>query len=93
MMTAYWRRATAAGVLTSMLVGSGVHLGFYILGFFSPDPGIGQMTKFRAYFLFGCEPIIWSICASTIAGVIVSLFTSPPREELVERLFSTASQP
>jgi SSS family solute:Na+ symporter/sodium/pantothenate symporter len=86
-MTAYWRRATAAGFLAAMFSGSGTTLTFYIVGWFSEDPGIGQMTQFRPYYLLGVDPIIWAFLVSAVAGVVVSLATQPPPGEIVDRLF------
>jgi SSS family solute:Na+ symporter/sodium/pantothenate symporter len=90
MMAAYWRRATVAGVMCAMFSGSGTTLSLYILGWFGSDPGIGQMTQFRPYYLLGCEPIIWAIPLSCLVGIVVSLLTSPPPADHVGRLFDAA---
>jgi sodium/pantothenate symporter len=87
LMLCYWRRATAAGVLAAMIVGSAIQIVFYLLGPLMPDLKIGQDTSFRPFFLLGMEPLIWSLCASAIGGIAVSLCTAPPDEELVSRLF------
>ena len=88
LMLCYWRRATAAGVLAAMLTGAAMMLHFYRAGFLSPDPLIGQATRFRPYFLGGMEPILWSLLASAACGIFVSLMTAPPAPECIERLFS-----
>jgi SSS family solute:Na+ symporter/sodium/pantothenate symporter len=106
LMAAYWRRATAAGCIAAMIVGAGTSIGLYAtgsvmawltelgydltrLGF---NPLMGQATKFRPYFLLGLDPIIWGLTASLVAGVLVSLFTRPPEDELVSRLFDVQPQ-
>ena len=80
LMACYWRRATAAGALTSMLVGAGTVLLLLIVG-------ITVQGGVRPYILLGMDPIVWGVLASAIAGIGVSLATSPPDEELVSRLF------
>jgi SSS family solute:Na+ symporter/sodium/pantothenate symporter len=87
LMTAFWRRATAAGAIAAMLAGAGTMIVLYGIGFTSDDPKIGQATSFRPHFLFGLEPIVWGLLASFVTGIIVSLVTRPPAPELVSRLF------
>jgi SSS family solute:Na+ symporter/sodium/pantothenate symporter len=86
-MAAFWRRATAAGALAAMLAGSGVALILLIVGSQMDDPLVGPATSFRSYYLFGLEPIVWGLLASLLAGVLVSLCTTPPDPKLVSRLF------
>ncbi|MBI5756989.1 MAG: sodium:solute symporter [Planctomycetales bacterium] len=86
-MLAFWRRATVPGVLSAMIVGSVTVLALYLVGFASPDPMIGNITKFRPYFLGGIDPIVWGLATSLLAGVGVSLMTSPPPEKLISQLF------
>ncbi len=86
-MAAYWRRATAAGAISAMLVGAGTVIVFFIIGMNSPDPGIGQDTSLRPYFLFGYDPIVWGLLASLLVGIVVSLLTQPPEEQYLERVF------
>lgn len=96
LMIAFWRRATAAGVIASMLVGAGTILVLFIFGWIGPDPMIGERTAFRPYFLLDLHPIVWGLVTSFLAGIGVSLATKPPREELVSRLFDAqpdADQP
>ncbi len=88
-MACYWRRATEAGIFTSMLSGALTVLILYMIGIFEllPLQPIGAVAKFRPYFLCGLDPLIWGVLASTIAGVVVSLWSQPPDEELVARMF------
>jgi SSS family solute:Na+ symporter/sodium/pantothenate symporter len=87
LMAAYWRRATARGCLAAMLGGMGVFMLLYGIGWVSDDPMIGPETKLRPYFLLGLEPFVWSLTASLLAGVGVSLVTRPPDPARVSRLF------
>ncbi|MGD9647947.1 MAG: sodium:solute symporter [Pirellulales bacterium] len=88
LMLAYWRRATTAGVLAAMLGGAGTVLGLFVAGWLGFGPSmIGQATRFRPYYLLDCDPIIWGLAVSLVAGIGVSLLTAPPRRELVGQLF------
>jgi len=58
-----------------------------ILNVIGRDPMIGIASAFRPYFLLGVDPILWGLMASAVAGVVVSLVTKPPPEELVSQLF------
>lgn len=100
-MIAFWRRATLAGVLSAMLSGAGTVLVLFVLGIGGPqlasiwpaldviaaDPMIGPQTAFRPYYLAGVDPVIWGLAVSFVAGVGVSLATSPPDEALLARIF------
>ena len=92
LMLCYWRRATATGALSAMLSGAATMLTVYVIGFFLPDPMIGQATTFRPYFIAGCEPLIFGVLVSAIVGVIVTYRTQPPDEKLIAPLFD-APQP
>jgi SSS family solute:Na+ symporter/sodium/pantothenate symporter len=92
----YWRRTTLAGVFAALLAGAGTTLSLYAVGIrwglLGWDPGIGPMTRFRPYYLLGFDPIIWAVLASAVTGIVVSLVTRPPREELLQRLFGSANE-
>ena len=92
LLGAFWRRATAAGALAAMSAGTVVTLGLYAygsaLGLRGIDQGIGPPPQgFGAYYFLGCEPCVWGILSSLIAGIVVSLATTPPDPELVSALF------
>lgn len=89
LMIAYWRRATTAGVLASMICGATTMLALYGAGFagYGSDQLIGQVSKFRPYYLFGLDPLIYGLAASFIAGIVVSRLTTPPDHTLVSKLF------
>ena len=80
LMTAYWRRATAPGAMSAMLVGAGSTLTLYFYGWW-------QKGQFGAYYLQGFDPIVWGLALSLVVGVVVSLLTSPPDEALIAKMF------
>jgi sodium/pantothenate symporter len=57
-----------------------------------PPANIGIGGDFDPLFLVGLDPIIWSLTASAIAGIAVSLLTNPPEASRVERFFEPASR-
>jgi SSS family solute:Na+ symporter/sodium/pantothenate symporter len=81
LMMAFWRRATAAGTIAAMAAGAGTILALFVAG------SISSGTAFVAYPLLSLEPIVWGLAVSSVVGVLVSLATSPPADELVSRLF------
>jgi sodium/pantothenate symporter len=87
LMVAFWRRATAAGMIASMLAGSLTVLVLLVVGINSPDDGLGPQTAFQSYHWMGLESAVWGVLFSAIAGVGVSLVTEPPPAELVSKLF------
>lgn len=87
LMAAYWRRATAAGALAAMLIGAASVFLLYLAGWQGVDPRIGVDSRFRPYYLFGLDPIVWGLAISAIAGIAVSLVTRPPDRAIVSHLF------
>ncbi len=91
LMIAFWRRATAAGVMAAMLSGVGVVLTLFaagwILSWMGYDPLIGQRTAFRPYFLLGLDPIVWALVTSVSVGLVVSLCTRRPDPARVSLFF------
>lgn len=103
LMLAFWRRATVRGMLASMATGAGTMVALYGMGFIVNGKetqliellshigivpqSIGQVTRFRPYFLFNIDPIVWGLVASAIVGITVSLLTRPPNAALVSKLF------
>jgi len=86
-MLCYWRRATATGVLSAKLSGATTMLTLYLIGFFRPDPMIGQATDFRPLFFYGLEPMMWGLLVSATVGITVTFFNQPPPVEHVSILF------
>ncbi len=72
----YWRRATGAGAVASILSGTAVTL---LWKYFQEDLGA----------LASVDAVLPAILASVIALVAVSLATSPPPPEKVEPFFKT----
>ena len=52
-----------------------------------PAPGYGIATSLSPFYLWGLDPIMWSLLISAIAGIVVSLMTTPPDQERVDRFF------
>lgn len=95
LMLVFWRRATVPGMFASILCGAAAMLGFYLIGgvFGYGSPLIGQATSFRPYFLWGVDPLIWSLAVSFLTGVGVSLATRPCDEALVSKFFDAQESP
>ncbi len=87
LMTCFWRRANAWGVVAAMVSGALTCLVLLVVGYNLPDSLLGPKTTFRSYYLLELEPIIWGLLVSAIAGVGVSLLTRPPDEKLVTKMF------
>lgn len=74
----YWRRLTKAGAY------AGVITAFAMWCYFFYDSGFAENPH---YSVFGVMPVAVMVVGSTIAMIIVSLMTSPPPEEHLERFF------
>jgi SSS family solute:Na+ symporter/sodium/pantothenate symporter len=92
LMVTFSRRATAAGMIASMLSGAGTVLVLLLIGYWLPDNKLGPETDFQSYYLLGLEPVVWGVLVSAIAGIGVSLFTEPPRAELIAQLFDHSTE-
>lgn len=88
-MACYWRRANASGILTSMLTGALTVLVLYSIGIAEQlmQAQANAPTSFRPIFLLGFDPLIWGLVTSIVLGVIVTMLTDPPDEDLVSRMF------
>ncbi len=88
-MACYWRRANSSGILTSMLSGAITVLALYTIGIAQQlmQAHANAPTSFRPIFLLGYDPLIWGLMTSIVLGVIVTLLTDPPDEDLVSRMF------
>ncbi|MCA9205271.1 MAG: sodium:solute symporter, partial [Planctomycetales bacterium] len=89
LMVCYWRRATTPGVFCSMVSGAATVLSLYLIGILgiTQYQNIGQLTGFKPYYFLGIDPLIWGTLTSLLAGVVVSLITRPPAQEIVSDLF------
>jgi SSS family solute:Na+ symporter len=70
----YWKRATAAGVVTSIILGELVIL-------------LSPYTPFIQTISFGFQPVIPAVILSIVSLWIVSLFTEAPSEEKISKYF------
>jgi len=86
LMMCYWRRATAAGTIASMLAGAAASSALNLAGLVIAVRA-GKASDFHAYELLGFDPLIWGLASSLATGIIVSLITRPPDERLVSKLF------
>jgi sodium/pantothenate symporter len=95
LMLVFWRRATVPGVVAALLSGAGTMLGLYVLGGVLGwgSPLFGEATSFRPYYLLGLDPLLWSLAASLIAGVSVSLLTRTCDEALLSKYFDAEPAP
>jgi SSS family solute:Na+ symporter len=75
----YWRRATRAGAISSILVTALVWFFLFRASGFGAD---------REYLLYGAMPVAFIFLACALTMVVVSLFTRPPEEVTLERFFS-----
>ena len=75
MMIAYWRRATAAGVMAAMAAGVISSLSLYAAGWL-------QHGNIKPVTPLGLDPIIWGLAISSFLGVATSLCTAPPAEKV-----------
>lgn len=76
----YWRRLTKAGAYAAVLVMAGLWF------FMFQDSGFGANPK---YSLLGMHQVVVLTAASTIAMTIVSMLTTPPSAETLERFFDS----
>lgn len=89
LMMCYWRRATAAGTIASMLAGAAASSSLSLIGLAIAIQA-GKASEFHAYELLGFDPLIWGLSASLVVGIVVSLMTRPPEARLVSKLFDAA---
>ena len=80
LMVAFWRRATAAGTMAAMGVGVATTVSLYAVGWMTTH-------SFKPYEPCGLHPVVWGLAISHLAGIVVSLCTSPPPAPLVSKLF------
>jgi len=66
----FWKRSTASGAVSGMIIGSAVTVFLYISGI----KPLGQW------------PPVWGLLISVIVFVITSMMTKPPREDLIEKI-------
>lgn len=74
----FWRRATGAGAIAAMTVGTGF---FLLQSIFDqiPQP-------------FGLKPFVWGLVVSLVMGIVVSLLTRPPDTQSIRELFAAPEE-
>jgi len=81
----YWRRVTRAGAVASILVMVATWCVFFYDGFFAAilagEKPVGE------YLVFGMMPVAVIFAASAATLVLVSLATSPPPRDVVDKFF------
>ena len=81
----YWRRATKAGAIASVLATVASWSYFFYVGFLAP--AIEGADRDGDYLVAGCMPVTFMVLASGTTLVVVSLLTQPPRPSVVARYF------
>ncbi len=81
----YWRRATRAGAIASVLAAAGTWLWLFYDGLVVPTMA-GERLE-GDYLVMGMMPVAVMFAASASALVVVSLLTTPPPPSVVERFF------
>jgi SSS family solute:Na+ symporter len=75
----YWRRSTAAGVITAIVTVAALWLVCFLLGLDSP----GEYTLGGS----GIMPVALLFAGAGVSVVVVSLVTRPPDEHVIARFF------
>ncbi|MCA8957835.1 MAG: sodium:solute symporter family protein [Planctomycetes bacterium] len=83
----YWRRVTRAGAIASVLAAAGTWGYLFHDGLLRPTLA-GEKTS-EDYLVFGMMPVAIMVAAATVALILVSLVTTPPPKQLVDRFFET----
>ncbi|MEZ6123408.1 MAG: hypothetical protein R3C49_09570 [Planctomycetaceae bacterium] len=77
----YWKRTTTSGATAAMLAGFLSHLALYVGGWLT---GGGFDKPLRPLSL---DPVVVAIVSSFAAGLVVSVLSDPPAEEVVRKFF------
>lgn len=86
----YWRRATRAGAVASLLGGFVTVLFFWFLGYcgFGKAGLTGPAAeRFAPFCPLGLDPLIYGLCVSFALGTVISLFTHPLPQKHVDHYF------
>lgn len=77
----YWRRATAAGVVSAMLVTASIWVFLFLRDI------LGDKAPGEEMLILGMMPVAPIFLASATTLIIVSLFTRPPSESTLRKFF------
>ena len=80
-MAAFWRRATAPGVVAAMIGGPLSMFLLYLTNLFTAE------RAFKAFLLGGLDAFVWGLVTSAALGIGVSLLTPQPSRALVSQFF------
>ena len=80
----YWRRVTRAGAIASVLVMAVAWFWFFYQGLIGP---LARGEEVGEYLVLGLMPVTFIFLASGLTLWIVSLLTTPPPKEHVQRFF------
>lgn len=78
----YWKRLTKYGAYACVLAATGSWL------FLFKDSNYGEIPD---YTMFGMQPVVTMIAASTLVMVVVSLITPPPSQATLAKFFPASS--
>lgn len=81
----YWPRSNAPGCIAAMLGGSCCHVMMHVIGLFVHG------DFYKAYRLFGFDPVVIGLVGSFILGYIVTIITPAPPVDLVKKYFGKQS--
>jgi SSS family solute:Na+ symporter len=87
----YWRRVTKAGAIASILVTAVVWFVLFYQDIINPSAE--RLAEEGDMLIFGMMPVAVIFAASAATLVLVSLVTTPPAPESVERFFPDRSSP
>jgi len=79
----YWKRATKAGAIASVVAA------VVVWGYFFQDSGFGGEYTVHG----GIMPVTHAIAACAVAMVVVSLMTSPPSRDTIDKFFPGIAKP
>jgi len=81
----YWRRVTKHGAIASVLVMAATWGVLFYRGLIAP--AMAGTPSDGDYLVFGMMPVVVIFAATAATLVLVSLITTPPRKEVVDRYF------
>lgn len=87
----YWRRATRAGAIASVVVAGLTWLVLFYDGLIVPTMAGERLDG--DYLIWGMMPVAFMVAASTVTLIVVSLATKPLPSSTVDRYFGVGQQP
>lgn len=90
----FWKRATKAGIITGMVLGTCTSLFWLLFVYAKTAGGLGLVTLLTGQTSILAQPwcimdpLVIAVPISLISTIIVSLCTKPPAKELIEKSFN-----